>query len=156
MMKVLIVEDRPEIARIIEEYLRPFTSAIVKTMTRTEAAEIIRSTAHLDLVTIDLGLPDSGVKETMEWLKEVRELRPNAVVIVISGIVSKEEEAAVLAAGADGFIHKMEMASGASTFIERVAQIWNSLFANPKGYERHLPIAEAAAERFATYMKAQQ
>jgi CheY-like chemotaxis protein len=151
-MKVLIVEDRPEIARILEAYLRPFTSGIVTTLTRAEAASVISSGAHLDLVTIDLGLPDSPVSETIEWLKVVREQRPNAVIVVISGMVDVDKEPLLRESGADGFIPKSDIGSG-RTFIERMAQIWSSLFGSPTGYRGALPIAEAMTKRFSEYLK---
>lgn len=153
-MKVLIVEDRPELARLLVRYLRAVACDIVVAINREQATEIIRSTNPLDLITIDLGLPDSTKEDSIEWLKELRELRPNSVVVVLSGVVSREEEGHVLDAGADGFLSKPDAAVDQLTFLERLAQIGRSMIAQPKRYSRNIDVAEAMANRFTAYITA--
>lgn len=149
-MKVLIVEDRPELVKLFVRQIEPIACEVIVAMNRETASDIIRATAPLDLITVDLGLPDSPAHETIEWLRDIRAVRPNAVVVVISGVVSREEEKRVLEAGADGFIHKTEIDD--LTLLQRLAQILRSIITPPRRFQRNVAVAEALAERFTQYI----
>ncbi|MGE5336744.1 MAG: response regulator transcription factor [Gemmatimonadota bacterium] len=105
-MKILVVDDHPLVGEAMQHVLRRLDpDAEVLIATRCIAAfEIAAKTPELDLVLLDLNLPDqlSGIPALREWRRRL----PAVPVVVIS---ASEERTAVLAAldaGAAGFIPK--------------------------------------------------
>jgi CheY-like chemotaxis protein len=151
-MNILIIEDRPELATLLVQMLSSLTiHAPVVCGTMEDALTLIRKTDPLDIITVDLGLPDSGSDATILRLREISELKPCAVVLVISGIVTREDEARILKAGAHGFIHKSEIVER-NMFFERLMQILRSMLAAPQSYKRNLPVVELLAKTVGAYI----
>jgi two-component system response regulator DevR len=71
--------------------------------TLVEARQLLTSNAHVAVV--DLGLPDgSGI----EFIKELRELNPESVTLLLSASIDPEAEASALEAGAAEVLHKTD------------------------------------------------
>lgn len=92
-------------------FLGPLSKDIRLARNLKEAFEEMLRTPHPDLVVFDLRLPDSRVaSQSIMKIRELKDINPDAVVMVVTGAV--EENLPVLANeyGADGFFQKPDMA----------------------------------------------
>lgn len=107
MTRILLVEDNPGDARLIEEMLReeigagPFETTVSETL--SDCLERLSTSAGFDLVLLDLGLPDSSGLETLD---SVIRKEPRVPVVVITGLQSIETGVAALARGAQDYLVK--------------------------------------------------
>jgi two-component system, cell cycle sensor histidine kinase and response regulator CckA len=108
-IRVLLVEDNPGDARLIREYLIDAGSGGFKMeAVRTLAAALEKlSRPGIDVVLLDLGLPDSAGIET---LKAVRSHAPDPLaVVVITGLDDEEIAVQAVQAGAQDYLVKGEI-----------------------------------------------
>src|SRR5260370_24232941 len=76
MKTVLVVEDEPQIAQIVRDYLRHAGFAVVTTADGMEAVALTRQ-CRADLVVLDLGLP------RLDGLDVARQLRRHTDIPII-------------------------------------------------------------------------
>lgn len=98
---VLIVDDEPQIRRVVRNALESEVTRIVEAPTAREALD--RAAAERPaLIVLDLGLPD------MDGARVCREIRAwsSAPIIVLSARHSDAEKVALLDAGADDYVTK--------------------------------------------------
>src|SRR5437588_1537663 len=100
-MKVLVVDDEPQILRALRAALRSQGDDVTVASTAEEALDAA-SADPPDLVILDLGLPDRDGTEV------IRELRSwsDVPVIVLSVREAQAEKVAALDAGADDYVTK--------------------------------------------------
>jgi CheY-like chemotaxis protein len=110
---VLIVEDEPEIAELIELALGRELSCRVKTASNLKQAKRILATEPIDLLVTDVRLPDG---DGLVLLKALRSRQPFAQAIVITGAPSVEGVIAALRGGAADLLPKPFTAE---SFLER-------------------------------------
>jgi two-component system KDP operon response regulator KdpE len=97
----LIVEDEPQIRRVVRNALQAEVARIIEAATGSEGIDLAAAEDPL-LIVLDLGLPDmAGV----EVCREVRRFS-TAPIIVLSARHSDHEKALLLDAGADDYITK--------------------------------------------------
>lgn len=100
-LSVLVIEDEKSICDFIAKTLNASDYKAVTAGSGKEGLAILTS-ALLDLVLLDLGLPDMDgidiIKQTREW--------SSLPIIVISARVQEREKVAALDAGADDYITK--------------------------------------------------
>ncbi|GAB5520300.1 MAG: hypothetical protein RhofKO_25510 [Rhodothermales bacterium] len=106
-LSLLVVEDTEADARLMELTLQesPVPFSITRCVTMQEAIEKLQKAAHIDLVMLDLGLPDSSGLDTFVTLKTHA---PNVPVMVMTG---NSDNAAALEAvrmGAEDYLVKGE------------------------------------------------
>ncbi len=99
--KVLIVDDEPQILRVLRPALRASGYQTIGAATATEAFAAL-SEAMPDLIILDLGLPDMDGKEA---LRKIRVLT-NTPVIVLSARDREAEKVMALDLGADDYVEK--------------------------------------------------
>lgn len=105
-MKMLIIEDDPFIARIIEQYAQEITSERKIVAKLGDAMREIQEWQP-DAVWLDLILPDSNNhKDTLAAIPGIKMLLPHAIIIVMSGIPSDAVQKEAIRAGADAFMEK--------------------------------------------------
>jgi diguanylate cyclase (GGDEF)-like protein/PAS domain S-box-containing protein len=102
---VLVVEDNPGDARLVELYLReepahPFR--VVKAVRLADALDILAASA-IDVVLLDLSLPDSFGLET---LSRLRASQPTVPVVVLTGTADEALALAALRQGAQDYLVK--------------------------------------------------
>lgn len=101
MQKILIVEDDPSIAEIIEVYLQNEDYKVYKCITAEDAIETI-SKEKFDLVLLDIMLPE---KDGFFACKKIRERYSYPIIM----LTAKDDEASKIAGltfGADDYITK--------------------------------------------------
>jgi two-component system KDP operon response regulator KdpE len=98
---VLVVDDEPQIRRVVRNALEADGARVVEAATGREGADLAAA-ERPDLIVLDLGLPD------VAGLQLCRDLRAwsTAPVVVLSARHSDQEKAALLDAGADDYVTK--------------------------------------------------
>ncbi len=99
--KILVVDDEPEIADLIEVYLKNEDYIIYKFYTAKEAAACIES-VELDLAILDIMLPDS------DGFSLCRKIRENHTypIIMLTAKDSETDKITGLTLGADDYVTK--------------------------------------------------
>lgn len=101
-MKVLVVEDDPRTASLLADGLRLFGFEAQLASTGIDAlGQVIRS--DVDIVLLDLGLPDI---DGWDVLRETRRVEPGLPVIVLTARDGIDDRVAGLDLGADDYVTK--------------------------------------------------
>ncbi|QIK67677.1 response regulator [Nocardioides sp. HDW12B] len=107
-LRVLAVEDNPELREYLTlelqdaELIAGRSTAVTVAPDLQHAIEVIHG-GGVDLVLLDLGLPDSSGLDTVFRVSEVA---PAIPVVVVTGSVTEEQAEQVLLAGAQDFLVK--------------------------------------------------
>jgi DNA-binding response OmpR family regulator len=101
-MKILIVEDNPELAFEVKEYLTSSGYICKISKNCEETLEEINSNDY-DIVLLDLGLPDGS---GFDILKEIRKTDSKTAVIIITAQGELEDRINGLQLGADDYLTK--------------------------------------------------
>jgi len=108
-MKVLVVDDHALVRDALRGVLGELRAelrdgaGVVEAANWRQAAQAIARHPDVDLVLLDLGLPD---RDGLEILAELRERHPATSVVVLSGRQDRASVARALELGASGFIPK--------------------------------------------------
>jgi two-component system KDP operon response regulator KdpE len=125
MHQLLVVEDEPDIRRILRVLLESENYRVVEAATAARA-EIEARTHKPDLLILDLGLPDgSGI----DVIRRIRAWSPVPIVI-LSARAMEEQKVEALDAGADDYVTKPFSAG------ELLARIRAGLRRNARSAER--------------------
>lgn len=100
---VLLVEDDPDLACAMSRALQRSGDEVAVAHTGAHAVEIILGSRPVDVVVTDRGLPDM---DGVEAVARMRELGFSGAVLVTSGQVGEQHEAACREAGADAVLSK--------------------------------------------------
>lgn len=156
-MRILIVEDEPAVSRLIARFLQPVaTESPLIAATMKEAKDIIGTTNPIDLVTLDLLLPDSSAEQTLASIKEIKALKPDCLLIVLTGMMRPGQREEALAQGADGFMQKTEVFRDTNTFFGTLIDIARSVVSVPSRYQRNISLVEKIAEKICDYTTQRQ
>jgi diguanylate cyclase (GGDEF)-like protein len=130
---VLVVEDDPEISYLLSAILAGEGREIVLADSGVEARRIVES-GDVDLVILDLILPDVDGRSLLSELRE----RPETAavpIVVVTARVGPESRQNCYALGADAFVEKPfdpdELASDISVRLERAAQAEKVALSDP-------------------------
>lgn len=99
--RILILDDEPSIARVLQPVLGATGAEVFTAASAVEGLRSARDHA-VDLVLLDLGLPDADGKDIISDLRSIGEL----AIIVISARHQESEKVAALDAGADDYVDK--------------------------------------------------
>lgn len=116
-MKILIVEDEPLQAELLKRQLSPLK---IETVIARDWASAMREMLRVpppDLIFLDLMLPDTnGAEDTLNGITKLREINPNALIVVMTGMQSIELATLAASLGADAFEYKQQMNSQVELF----------------------------------------
>lgn len=101
-MRVLIVEDEPRIAELLEGALRKAGFVVDKASSCADAREALSLNLY-DIAILDLGLPDG---DGMKLLEEVRSSGNPIPILVLTARDAVEDRVSGLDAGADDYLVK--------------------------------------------------
>lgn len=101
-MRILVVEDEPNLASVIERGLEGQGYQPLVAETGEDALHFVR-TEQLDLVLLDIALPD---RDGDEVLVDIRRLRPDLPVIMVTARDDMATRIGALDRGADDYITK--------------------------------------------------
>lgn len=128
-LSVLVVEDTPMHAKLIEKALEKFgVSRVVVATTGEEAIRVLargRDTNDFkpDLVLLDLHLPGLSGFEVLQLMRSVAAFRHTPVVILTSSDVQSDVSRCI-DAGANAFISKSESYDEFRASVRRIADFW--------------------------------
>lgn len=146
-MRALIIEDQEAAAKLIAYVIAPLTSEVIVRSTMQAALADIGSARPPEIITVDLGLPDSTRDFTIRTrVPQIRLLAPDALIIVLSAMVGPDEEQDCLRAGADAVYDKIQIAPQA-TFMHNLHQLVLKLSKRPREREANLRILETIAQK---------
>jgi len=101
---VLLVDDEDSIVDIGEEILHMMGYQVLKARSGKEAVELYqKNKAPIDIVVLDMIMPEMGGEETYDALKEID---PTVKVLLSSGYSIDGKAKDILEKGCDGFIQK--------------------------------------------------
>ncbi len=101
-MKLLLIEDEPELAQALVHYLRNGDVVCERAASFGEAREKLES-FHYDIVLLDIMLPDGSGLDLLELIKEKA---PDTGVLVISARDALDDRITGLERGADDYLTK--------------------------------------------------
>jgi response regulator RpfG family c-di-GMP phosphodiesterase len=99
---VLVVDDEPELRAGLRRILAPAGYEIVEASSLSGARDVLAS-RPIDLVLLDLGLPDGN---GMSLLAALQEVWPDTTVVVLSASSEVDDMREALRQGAVGYLHK--------------------------------------------------
>lgn len=147
-MKALVIEDDPNLAKVIASWLMRCGYEVTVTGSIVEAERLIEEASKLEVITLDLNLSDSTRDLTIPRIKVIREKSPDALLVVISGVATKQDEELVRSLGADGLLEKHRIPTE-KTFWSRLHDVVSSLIQTPQKFQRNAEKLEAIALRIA-------
>ncbi len=101
---VLLVDDEELVVTAGKDMLEALGYEVLTADTGSSALKIYRKKFNrVDIIVLDMIMPGMSGSETFNQLKEIN---PDAKVILASGYALNEEAAAIMARGCDGFIQK--------------------------------------------------
>jgi response regulator RpfG family c-di-GMP phosphodiesterase len=147
-MKVLIVEDDPNVAELLRRCIYPIATEVKISITMHDAMSVIQSVNDFDVVTLDAGLPDSRALTTLTKISEIKQYNPNTLVVVVTGMVGTEIERAAMASGADAIIFK----SGhwQMSLVKTLVDLFKK---RPERYVRAIEVLEQTAKKISQKLR---
>jgi CheY-like chemotaxis protein len=102
-LKILIVEDDEVSEMLLDKTIKMFGKEIIKARTGIEAVEACKANADIDLVLMDIRLPEMSGYEAIQ---QIREFNKDVVIIAQTayGLTGDREKA--IAAGCNDYISK--------------------------------------------------
>lgn len=116
-LKVLIVDDSQIMRDVMTKFLGNFDLEIAATARDGEEALRLFRETEPDLVTLDITMPKI---DGLAALKEMKKMRPEAQIIIVSAINDKSVVLKALDAGAALFINKPVSEAAVRSAIEKV------------------------------------
>ncbi len=149
---VLMIEDDPMYAHVIRRYLQdPSVRGLaVKRADRLARGLEILSSDHVDLVLLDLSLPDSDGYDTFHNL---RQAAPEVPVIVLTGFEDDEMAQRAVRHGAQDFLAKADMSPSLLVRSIRYAlERWKAARRLEESERRYRAVVEDQTEIICRYL----
>ncbi len=149
---VLMIEDDPMYAHVIQRYLEDPSARglMVKRADRLAAGLEILSSDHVDLVLLDLSLPDS---EGYDTFHNLRLAAPAVPVIVLTGFEDDEMAERAVRHGAQDFLAKSDMSPSLLVRSIRYAlERWKSASRLEESERRYRAVVEDQTEIVCRYL----
>lgn len=154
MIDTLIIEDDPPLAALMARWLAPVADEVRIAPSMAEALQIMAQWPSIILVTLDLNLPDSRAVDTLARIPAMHKLRPEALIIVVTGVIDPAQESRVLAGGADGYVSKTLFHGGQVTLLQTLRAVVASVIQRPNRYQQSVALLETVATRIAQHLTA--
>lgn len=120
--RILVVDDEPDIRRLISEILQD-EGYQVATAENAAEARVLKKTTSPDLILLDIWMPDSdGITLLREWVTEKKLLSP---VVMMSGHGSVEAAVEATRLGAYDFLEKPLSMAKLLLIVERALEASN-------------------------------
>lgn len=148
MMNALIIEDDTNMAIILRDWLEAMHFEVTVTNSMALAADIISNTPNLEVITVDLNLTDSLKDATIEKISEIRSKKPDALLLVISGVLTEKDAKIAINLGADACMEKHNIITE-KTFTQKLWDVMDALVKTPSEYTKRQSLMTALASQVA-------
>ncbi|SEP15767.1 response regulator transcription factor [Paenibacillus sp. OV219] len=102
MKTILMVDDEEKIREVVVSYLQKNGFQALEAESGTKALDMIRNNSNIDLVILDLMLPDQSGEEVCKALRQFSTIP----IIMLTAKVSEEDRVQGLLLGADDYVIK--------------------------------------------------
>jgi PAS domain S-box-containing protein len=102
-LKILIVEDDQATEMLIELIVEKYQSELLKVRTGTAAVEMCRNHQDIDLVLMDIKMPEM---DGYEATRQIRSFNKNVVILAQTAFAHSDEKVKALEAGCNDYIAK--------------------------------------------------
>jgi two-component system invasion response regulator UvrY len=105
MIRILVADDHAIVRAGLREFIADQPDMVVacEASTGTETVALIRSGVELDVVLLDISMPE---RNGLDALKTLRRLRPDLPVLILSSYAEEDFAPNLLRAGAAGYLPK--------------------------------------------------
>jgi len=117
--ELLVVDDEPDVRLGFSLYLKKAGFAVHEAGSLSEARHALL-TRSVDAVLLDLNLPDGN---GLDWIAEVREERPGAAIVVVTGKGDIPLAVEAMRRGADHFLTKPVNMNELEVFLRRGLEV---------------------------------
>lgn len=149
MIPVLIIEDRPEFGAMLARFF--VEAGCLPTVVMTVDAALAYAGDKPKIITVDLNLGDGqGADTTIPRISEIAKSHPESLVVVISGVVQPKESQRLIAAGAHGFIPKIEVGT-LHGFGGSITAWLRGLTNTPEKLKNNVEVVEGLARHFSAW-----
>jgi hypothetical protein len=102
-LKILIVEDDEESEKLLEMEIKKFNKKVFKAKTGFEAIEVCRNNPDLDLVLMDIKMPEMNGYEAT---RQIRQFNKDMVIVAQTAFALTGDREDAIAAGCNDYISK--------------------------------------------------
>ncbi len=124
-IKILVADDEADIQDTLPDVLMDRGYEVATAKDGQEAIELVREKGLFDIIMLDIRMPRLGGIET---LKAIKDMYPEAIVIMLTAYVSIETAIEAIKHGASGYITKPididEMFSAIERAVEKKRMAW--------------------------------
>jgi hypothetical protein len=103
LRKCLLVDDNKDVLLYLSRILLDTGITILKARSGIEAIDFIKSTSDIDVVLLDMQMPEMN---GIEAAREIRKIRKNLPIIAQTAFVFEDEKDIILEAGCDACLLK--------------------------------------------------
>lgn len=115
---ILVVDDEPQIRDLVSGHLRRTGYAVHSAESGEQAVELVRNIAP-DIVLADVMMPEMN---GIELLRAIKEIKPETVVVLMTGFSSEEVVLSALKHGAADFLKKPFTLSAISDVLTQIVE----------------------------------
>jgi PAS domain S-box-containing protein len=102
-LKIMIAEDDEISEMLIDSYIKMFGKEIVKARTGAEAVEACRNNPDMDLILMDIRMPDMGAYEA---IRQIREFNKEVIIIAQTAYAQSGDREKTIESGCNDYIAK--------------------------------------------------
>ncbi len=102
-ISILVVDDRESVSKTMSHILSRLGHSVITANSGSEAVEIAKEHPNIDLVFMDIKMPEMG---GVEALKQIKPVLPKAVVVMMTGYSVENLIQDAFEEGANDIIHK--------------------------------------------------
>jgi two-component system chemotaxis response regulator CheY len=100
---ILLVDDEPHIRKFVSLILKQLGSPLIFEASNGEEALVVYQRENPDLVLLDISMP---LMDGLETLKRLKQLDPDAVIIMLTSLANRQSIEDALGNGAANYIRK--------------------------------------------------
>lgn len=153
--RILIVDDDPDIHQLLTVFLNHYNYQLVSTFNGTDALARLRDDSSIDLILLDLGLPDiSG----LQLLQRFADAKPHAPVLVITADSTSDSLLTAIRRHAYQYLRKPFVRQDVENAVENALKAGHEprfevVSARPEWLELSIPCTRSAADRLEHFIR---
>ena len=102
-LKILIAEDDEECSKLLEIMVKKYSKSTLTSSTGKETLELYRKNPDIDLILMDLKMPNMNGYETT---REIRKLNNDVIILAQTAYALAGDEEKAITAGCNGYLSK--------------------------------------------------